>query len=99
LKIAIDELVKIIVAEVLTELSRQGIEVDYSSFKKIDFLENNTNDKEIIDLSSYKTPVLTEKHLMSLNKNKKEIIIPKRTVITPNARDIIKIRKLKVSHL
>ncbi len=50
-----------------------------------------------IDLSMFKTPVLAEHHLLSLDPSVTEIVIPRRTVITPGARDVIKKRSLVVS--
>ena len=54
--------------------------------------------KQKIDMSSYKTPVLTENILELINKDVNEIIIPKGTVFTPGARDIIKKRNFIISY-
>jgi hypothetical protein len=57
----------------------------------------NTN-KKVIDMNGYKTPVLTENHIAVLEYEVNEIIIPKGTIITPGAKDLIKKRKLILTY-
>ena len=53
---------------------------------------------KIIDMSNYKTPILTENHLLTLDPKINEIVVPKGTIITPGARDIIKRHKIVLNN-
>ncbi len=96
MEVPIEKLIEIIVKEVVAELSKHGIKVSSSPA-----VEKSTNLAsapkqlcEIIDLKNYRSPVLTENHLLSLDSNVREIVLPKGTVITPGARDVISKRRL-----
>lgn len=101
MKVDIEKIIEIIVREVITELTKLGVDIElsYVGNKKISSPNAILEDKrEVIDMSGYKTPVLTENHLISLDSNKVEIVVPKGTVLTPGARDIIRKRKLKLTN-
>jgi hypothetical protein len=100
LKVSIEKLVELIVKEVITALSCQGIEVDLSvAEKKNSSKELPANKTRLkIDMSGYKTPVLTENHLNSIDPGITEIIVPEKTVITPGAKIIIKTKQLIVTY-
>ena len=102
MEIKIEKLIEIIVREVISELIRNGVSIDYSSeLQKNTSMNNNQNKKvcrELLDLKGYRTPVLTEDRILSLNAETVEIVIPTKTIITPGARDIIKKRKILISH-
>lgn len=96
MEIPFEKLIEIIVKEVAAELSKRGITVA-SSPEDTGSVSSQASRKqlcEIIDLKNYKSPVLTENHLASLDSNVREIVLPKGTVITPGARDIISKREL-----
>ncbi len=99
MKIKIEKLIEIITTEVIAELSRLGVEIDYSSIMDKEINSNKSRKKlcEIINLENYKTPVITENNLESLSPDILEIEIPRGTIITPGARDIIKKRNLRIS--
>jgi hypothetical protein len=96
MNLSIEELVNRVVAEVLAELSRRGVKVDFG-------LPHNTPVKtasppntsvHTIDMSGFRSPVLLESHLLSLPPEVKEIAIPAGTVMTPGARDIVRKKNL-----
>ena len=99
MNVHIDTLIAIVVREVAAELQRRGIAVDGLSPDAHAHASGVSAPatRLVLDLSMYKTPVLTERHLLSLDESIGEIGIPKGTVITPGARDIIKRRSLSVS--
>ena len=102
MEIKIEKLIEIIVREVITELSKLGEVIDFST-EEIKTNCSCTNIKqnkqrETIDLSNYKTPLLTENHLVSLDPAIVEIVVPKGTIISPGAKDIIKKHKLILSN-
>ena len=94
-----EQLIEIIVREVLAELQRRGLSVDDPSIdaSKPKPVGGGTSARAIIDLKEYRTPVLTEYRLQQLDAAVAEIVIPKGTIITPGANDIIKKRSLIVS--
>ena len=99
MKLNIERLIEMIVKEVIVELSKIGVELDFSvNEKNRSFNKRNKKKQQIIDMSGYKTPILTETMLESIDKDLNEIIIPRGTVFTPGARDIIKKRNLTISH-
>jgi hypothetical protein len=55
------------------------------------------NKSERIDLSGYKTPVVTERHIQHLHELTGEIVVPEKTVITPKARDIIREKGIRIT--
>jgi hypothetical protein len=100
LKISIEELIELITREVISELTKLGIVVEFDSPKNVLVMTKTTSTKTSIeiDMSNYRTPVLTENNLSMLDSSVTEIIIPVGTIITPNARDIIRKKKLIITH-
>ena len=95
MKISIEELIILITREVISELSKIGIAVDFNisaNFSSEKSIESSIE----LDMSNYKTPVITESSLISLDSDISEIIVPTGTVITPGARDIIRKKNLNV---
>jgi len=107
--ICIENLITIVTREVIAELQRRGIPVDgiggtgpapHDAAGAASVVPSGAQAaprRAVIDLSMFKTPVLAEHHLLSLDPSVTEIVIPRRTVITPGARDVIKKRSLVVS--
>lgn len=100
MEIEIEKLVSMIVKEVIAELSKKGITVNPHSLEKITSKSAASQNEfcETIDMKNYRSPVLTENHITLLRSNVREIIIPKKTIITPGARDAIAKRRLKVNN-
>jgi len=100
LRIEIEKLIDLIVREVIAELSKRGVDVASSPKGKINAApavsSRESRQREIIDMRSFRTPVLTENQLALLDSKTIEIVIPKETVITPGAREIIKKKNLAV---
>jgi len=96
MKISIEELIEIVTREVIKELLKKGVKIDFDSPDE-NVIGSNGNVKEI-DMSGYKTPVLTENHLNEFDNGITEIIIPEKTVITPGARTVIKTKKLIITY-
>jgi hypothetical protein len=49
-----------------------------------------------IDMSGYRTPILTEDYLTRLTPSVSTVIVPCATVLTPGARDLIRKKKLSI---
>ena len=82
----IEEIVRRIVKEVLDEISSQPIAAN-DGFK---------NKSERPDFSGYKTPVVTERHIQRLHELTGEIVVPKNTIITPKAHDVIREKGIRI---
>ena len=97
MQISIEELVEVITRQVISELVKRGITVDYNT--KMNSFSGNLKRTNIeIDMSNYKTPLLTENNVLSLSSDITEIIIPGRTIITPGAKDVIRKKKLNITY-
>jgi hypothetical protein len=93
-EISLEKIIEIVAKEVIKELDKNGFTVDQSALG----LEEQNNKKRslIMDLSEYKTPILTENNLGFLDNDVCEIIVPENTIITPGAMGIIKKRTLTI---
>jgi len=93
---SIEEIVELVTREVIKELLRQGVIVD----KSLPDTPGSKNGKEVleVDMSGFKTPILTESSFHKIASETKELIVPEKTVITPGARDIIKRNQIRISY-
>jgi len=94
--ISIEDLIIRITSEVIRELKAQNVTVTFGQP-----VRNNGPDtlsrKEVIDMSAYKTPILTERRIQKLHVLTGEVVIPAGTVITPKAKELIRQNKLKIT--
>ena len=95
MRITLEKIIEIVTKEVVAELLKKGIEISTT--------DNGANkvamSKPIeIDMTAFKTPVLTQNALLELGKEVHEIIIPAKTVITPGAGYIIKKNTIKITY-
>ncbi len=94
MEISLQKIIEIVTEEVIKELIKKGIKIDESFIRKT---ENNNNNKSFeIDMRRFKTPIVTENILGSIDKNINKIIVPAKTIITPGARHIVKKNKLTI---
>jgi hypothetical protein len=90
-----DELVERIVNEVLSELARRGVQVSTPAAPAQKGPVHHTEAGTIeIDMSAYRTPVLTESQLTRIGRSIGTIVVPCNTIVTPGASDILRSRKL-----
>lgn len=99
MEISLEKLISLVTAEVVKELKKQGIQVVSSNgqttiFNPVDALRAKS---EEIDMSKYKTPILTENHIRKLHELTGEVIVPKGTIITPRAKELVKQKQLIVT--
>lgn len=99
MEITLEKLITLVTAEVVKELKKQGIQVIYSSEHKGSVISTDSlrTKSEKIDMSRYRTPVLTEIHIRRLHELTGEVIIPENTIITPKAKEIIKEKRLIIT--
>jgi hypothetical protein len=96
-----EELVNKVVAAVMAELSKRGVKVDVGPPQKSTFtpVASSNPSVHVIDMSEFRSPVLLERHLLSLAPEVKEIAVPAGSVITPGARDLLRRKKLMVKSI
>lgn len=96
-----EELVNKVVAAVLAELSRRGVKVDFGPPQKSGTtpISSSNAGSHVVDMSEFRSPVLLERHLLSLAPEIKEIAVPAGTVITPGARDLLRRKKLTLNSI
>ena len=104
-EIPLDKIVSLVVKEVVRELSRKGVKVvDSNGFTASPLSSSNDQPSgfrtkvEKIDMSIYKTPLLTESHINKLHELTGEIIVPKGTIISPKASEAIRAKMIKVNY-
>ncbi|MCX6134915.1 MAG: hypothetical protein NTU47_13970 [Ignavibacteriales bacterium] len=99
--LSIEELVNKVVAEVLAELSRRGVKVDFGPPKMSALKPASPPSASVyvIDMSGFRSPVLLESHLLSLTPEVKEIAVPTGTVVTPGARDLMRKKNLILKNI
>lgn len=98
MEITIEKLVSLVTAEVMKALAKQGVTV---TIQAGELAQNSPvlttrNKCQRIDMSKYKTPILTENHILRLHELTGQVRIPKRTIITPKAKELIKEKQLNV---
>ena len=104
-EVSIDTIVSMVVRELLKELERNNVRVVYSDSAKeshdpaggIQYGGLKTK-KVKIDMSAYRSPVLTENHINRLHELTGEIIIPESTIITPKARRALRLKKITLRY-
>jgi hypothetical protein len=97
-EISIEQLVETIVQQVLAELVKRGVQVGSvaTSPGGVQGVRGQTGTSLEIDMSKFRTPVLTENQLMNIGVKVSTIIVPCSTVVTPGAWDIIKAKQLSL---
>jgi hypothetical protein len=87
-----------ITANVIKELKKQGIEIVSGNrvYGKENPQEGLRTKTEKIDMTKYRSPVLTENQIRRLHELTGEIIIPRGTVITPKAVELIKEKQISI---
>ncbi len=94
MNISIEKIIELVTREVISELIKRGYNINQSSMVVEEKLNKKTSVE--VDLSGYRTPVLTENHFQTIDLKVNEIIIPTGTIITPGARNFIKKRKITI---
>ena len=99
MKITLEELTGLILKELILELKKRGIEIDFSTNSKIKSQINfdRYHDHEVkLNFEGFKTPLVTEKSILKLNREVSELIVPRNTIFTPSSLDLINKRKIKI---
>jgi hypothetical protein len=97
LEIDINKLIQKVTSQVISELRAQGVRINYTGQVPEQFGSLRIK-SEKINMDKYRSPVLTENHLRRLHELTGEIIIPRGTVITPRAREIVKEKKIIITY-
>lgn len=99
MQITIEKIIQIVTTEVLKELKKLNVDI-VSSPGPVDnsFQSHGIRTKsEILDMSKYQTPILTENQINKLHALTGEIIVPAGTKLTPKARELIKEKNILLS--
>ncbi len=103
-EISIEKIVNLVVKEVVQELMKQGVKVVSTggsmvpaNFSVLSVDAGLKTKSEKIDMSKYKSAVLTENHIDRLHELTGEVIIPKGTIITPKAKQKIRDKQIAVT--
>ncbi len=92
--VSIDKIIQLVTHEVVKQLKANGVPViidpKITGTGIANALVSNPSKSERIDMSKYKTPILTERHISKLHELTGKIFIPHGTLITPKARETAK---------
>ena len=110
MNLSIEQLVEIVVRQVLAELEHRGVPVRGAlpgpngrngthasrpaSAPAGAAAPGPGGARLEVDLSGYKTPVLTENHVRAAGRHIREIAVPAGTICTAGARDLLEQRRL-----
>ena len=105
-EVSLDKIVSLVVQEVVKELARHNIKVVHTAGipagavlpGNVGQNEGFRTKTERIDMKAYRSPVLTENHLNRLHELTGEIVIPRKTVLTPKARMALKSKNIVVRY-
>ncbi|MBN1782677.1 hypothetical protein JW948_16190 [bacterium] len=95
MEVSIEQIIVRIVQEVVRELKARNVTVVYGGSTPVSGVQGRSR-SETIDMSAYKTPVLTENRLQRLHELTGEVIVPEGTIVTPKARELIRRKNLKI---
>jgi hypothetical protein len=98
---SMEELVEKVVAAVLAELSRRGVKVNFGAPQKGNFKPSPppSSSVHVVDMTGFRSPVLLERHLLSLGPEIREVEVPAGTVVTPGARSILRKKNLTLKSI
>ena len=96
MRLSIEKIVEMVTREVIKELIKQGYKVNQSFEEKSEVI--GTKKILEVDMSGFKTPILTETSFDNIAPDTQELVVPERTIITPGASNIIKRNKIKISY-
>ncbi len=94
--VSIERLVESIVREVIAELTKRGVDLGASAVpaRSVPVQHARPGSTLEIDMSAYRTPVLTESQLRRVDGAVSTVVVPCTTVVTPGAWAVIRSKKL-----
>lgn len=93
MNINLEKIIELVTKEVIKELVKNGVTINNGPG-----VQHNTVKTSIeVDMSMYKTPLLSEGSFETIGSEVKELIVPANTIITPGAKYEIKKREIKVN--
>ncbi|MBN2007851.1 hypothetical protein JW960_00740 [candidate division KSB1 bacterium] len=98
-EVSLDKIVQLVVQEVVAELTRRGVKIVQGG-KSAGIVTSSGDIRtkvERIDMSGYRTPILTEHHIRKLHELTGEIVVPAGTIVTPKAQEMIRARGLTLT--
>lgn len=94
-QISVEQLIETVVREVMAELTRRGIDIGSPGTRArgapVQIAPGGSLE---IDMSAYRTPVLTESRLARIDATVSTILVPCNTVVTPGAWGVLRAKKL-----
>lgn len=90
--VSLETVILRVVEQVVRELKNQGIQIVLKEGKATP--DGNPSGIERVDMSGYKSPILTERHVLALRGQTGTVIVPKGTVVSPKAREWLRDRNI-----
>ena len=93
MQVTLEELIRSVVRAVVNELRRSGITVVSAGERTKESLSAKT---ERPDLSDLRSPVLTEARVNGLHELTGTVAVPRGTIVTPRARELLREKKINI---
>lgn len=90
--VSLETVILRVVEQVVRELKNQGIQIVPPNSGAAP--DGNSSGIERVDMTGYKTPVLTERHVLALREQTGTVVVPKGTVVSPKARERLRDRNI-----
>jgi len=103
-EVNLEQIIQVVTEKVVAELVNQGVRVVNSNSQSVgnaayqgfDHGTGFRTKTETLDMSSFKTPILTERQIHRLHELTGAVVVPQGTVITPKARELLKEKQIKL---
>lgn len=101
-EVSIEKIIQLVTQEVVSQLRNNGVTVTINPAAAGRGITNALagggcslqRRTERVDMSKYKTPILTERHVGRVHELTGKIIIPRGTIVTPKARETAKRKQI-----
>jgi hypothetical protein len=90
-----ENLIQLVTREVMRELAARGI----AGIGPQSNEPQNASDatmRQRIDMSKYRTPIITENAIMRMHERTATVLAPKGTILTPRAKELMRERNISV---
>ncbi len=96
--IPLETVIRLVTERVMAELLTQGVRIESGVQPRVISGEPGTAPprSERVDMSAYRTPVLTERHVLRLHALTTAVIVPRGTVVSPKAKELLRDRNINL---
>ena len=101
--VSIETIIRQVTAQVIRELADQGVRIVSTAGSAVSQepqiaagFGGSPIRSERADMTGYRTPVLTERHVKQLHKLTGAVIVPRGTVLSPKAKELLRDKNIQL---